>query len=111
MFVCVFDEVLLLIILYLFTDPSVTTNQSVHGDLPLGRSTNLRCRTRDQRALEYTWERSSGSSWIAVASGPVYTTDRNLSIGQYTHRCVVRNEVGSKTSNSVPVIVYGKYMS
>ena len=56
-----------------------------------------------------SWERSNGSIWVTVANGPSYTTSRNLSVGQYTYRCVASNVFGVKaSSNNVTVIVYGK---
>jgi len=32
-----------------------------------------------------------------------------MAVGQYTYRCVVRNEAGSVVSNSATVNVYGEY--
>jgi len=59
----------------------------------------------------YSWERRSGSSWIPInnANSPSYTTNINMAVGQYTYRCVVRNEAGSVVSNSAIVNVYGEY--
>ena len=57
----------------------------------------------------YTWERRSGRSWNTVTNRSSYTTNSNMAVGQYTYRCVVRNEAGSVMSNSATVNVYGEY--
>ena len=60
----------------------------------------------------YSWERISGSSWTSIkrnSKSPSYTTNSNMAVGQYTYRCVVRNEAGSDVSNRTTVNVYGEY--
>ena len=57
----------------------------------------------------YSWERRSGNDWNTVTNGPSYTTNKNMAVGQYTYRCVVRNEARSVVSNSATVNVYGEY--
>ena len=57
----------------------------------------------------YSWERRSGSSWTTVANSPSYTTNSNMTVGQYMYRCVVSNEAGSVMSNSATVNVFGEY--
>jgi len=59
----------------------------------------------------YSWQRRSGSSWIPVSNtnSQSYTTNRNMAVGQYTYRCVVRNGAGAVASNSATVNVYGEY--
>ena len=56
----------------------------------------------------YSWERRSGSSWNTITNGPSYTTNSNMAVGQYTYRCVVRNEAGSVVSDRATVNVYGE---
>jgi len=76
----------------------------------MGRSITLTCRVSGLGTLLYSWERRSGSSWIPIsnANSPSYTTNRNMAVGRYTYRCVVRNEAGPVMSNSATVNVYGK---
>ena len=61
----------------------------------------------------YSWERRSGSSWTPInnANRQSYTTNSNMAVGQYTYRCVVRNEAGSVASDGATVNVYGEYCS
>ena len=72
----------------------------------------LTCRGNGTGPLEYSWERSSGSSnWTTVSNDNTtsYTTDTTLAIGQYMYRCRVRNDAGSVVSNNAIVNVYGEY--
>ena len=89
--------------------PSITT-QPRDVVIPQGTTTTLTCSTTTQGGtLMYTWERRSGNDWNTVTNGPSYTTNSNMAVGQYTYRCVVRNEAGSVVSNSATVNVYGEY--
>jgi len=90
----------------------VITDHPTSDDVPMGRSIILMCRVSGLGILVYSWERrSSGRIWTPInnANSPTYTTNRNMVVGQYTYRCVVRNEAGSVVSNSATVNVYGKY--
>ena len=87
--------------------PSITTHPR-DDTIPQGTTTTLTCRADGGGTLMYTWERRSGSDWNTVTNGPSYTTIRNMAVGQYTYRCVVRNEAGSVMSRSATVNVYGK---
>ena len=77
----------------------------------IGKSITLTCRASGTGTLEYSWERSSGSSWTTVSNDNTtsYTTDTTLAIGQYMYRCRVSNEAGSVVSNIATVNVYGEY--
>ena len=58
----------------------------------------------------FSWERSSGGSWITVVTNSTsYTTNSTLAIGQYMYRCRATNEAGSVESNIATVNVYGEY--
>ena len=83
----------------------------VGGDVPINGTIVLTCRANSTGALEYSWERSSGSSWTTVSNDNTtsYTTDTTLAIGQYMYRCRVSNDAGSVVSNNVIVNVYGEY--
>ena len=74
-------------------------------------STTLTCSATGDGTLMYSWERRSGSSWTTInnANNPSYTTNSNMAVGQYTYRCVVRNEAGSVVSDRATVNVYGEY--
>ena len=77
----------------------------------MGRSITFTCRANGRGLLVYFWERSSGSSWIAVSNDNTtsYTIDTTLAIGQYMYRCRVSNDAGSVVSNNAIVNVYGEY--
>jgi len=95
----------------LATDPPVIIDHPTGGDVPMGRSITLVCRASGLGTIVYSWERRSSGSWTPInnANSPSYTTNRNIAVGQYTYRCVVRNEAGSVVSNSATVNVYGEY--
>ena len=87
--------------------PSITT-QPRDVTILQGTTTTLTCGATGSGKLMYFWERRSGSSWNTITNGPSYTTNKNMRVGQYTYRCVVRNEAGPVMSNSATVNVYGK---
>ena len=91
--------------------PSMTNHPANSNDIPVGSNTILMCRASGLGTLEYSWERSSGSSWTTVSNDNTtsYTTDTTLAIGQYMYRCRVSNEAGSVVSNIATVNVYGEY--
>jgi len=80
-------------------------------NIPVGSTTTLTCSVDGNGTLMYSWERKSGSSWTPInnANSQSYTTNRNMAVGRYTYRCVVRNEAGPVDSNSATVNVYGEY--
>ena len=96
--------------LLIVTGPPKITDHPTGGDVPMGRSITLMCRASGLGTLVYSWERRSGSSWTAInnANRPSYTTNTNMAVGQYSYRCVVRNEAGSVRSNRATVNVYGE---
>ena len=77
----------------------------------MSHSVTLTCSATGSGALEYSWERSFGSSWTTVSNDNTtsYTTNNTLAIGQYMYRCRVNNEAGSVVSNNAIVDVYGEY--
>ena len=81
------------------------------GEIPVGMSITFMCKGNGTGSLEYSWERSSGSSWTTVSNDNTtsYTTDTTLAIGQYMYRCRVSNDAGSVVSNNAIVNVYGEY--
>ena len=83
----------------------------VDHNAPINDQIILSCQAYGLGMLEYSWERSSGSSWTTVSNDNTtsYTTDTTLSIGQYMYRCRVSNEAGSVVSNIATVNVYGEY--
>ena len=88
------------------------TDHPIDNDVPVGRSITFTCRANGKGTLEYSWERSSGSSsWTTVSNDNAtsYTTDTTLAIGQYMYRCRVSNKNGSVVSNNAIVNVYGEY--
>jgi len=89
--------------------PQITDHPS-GGDVPMGRSITLMCRASGLGTLVYSWQRRSGSSWTTInnANRQSYTTNSNMAVGQYTYRCVVRNDAGSVLSNSATVNMYGE---
>ncbi|XP_065918202.1 receptor-type tyrosine-protein phosphatase S-like isoform X7 [Dysidea avara] len=89
-----------------YGSPSITT-QPRDDTIPQGTTTILTCRADGGGTLMYTWERRSGSDWNTVTNGSSYTANSNMAVGQYTYRCVVRNEAGSVVSSSATVNVYG----
>ena len=91
--------------------PVVTNHPSSSNDVPVGRNIILMCRASGLGTLEYSWERSFGSSWTTVSNDNTtsYTTDATLAIGQYMYRCRVSNDAGSVVSNNAIVNVYGEY--
>ena len=94
-----------------YTGPPEITDHPTGGDVAMGRSITLMCRANGLGILVYSWERKSGGSWTTInnANGPSYTTNSNMAVGQYTYKCVVRNEAGPVMSNSAIVNVYGEY--
>ena len=88
--------------------PSITTHPR-DVTIPLRSTTTLTCSVDGYGTLIYSWERRSGSSWTTVANSPSYTTNSNMTVGQYMYRCIVSNEAGSVMSNSTTVNVYGEY--
>ena len=94
-----------------FVGAPVITHHPNRGDVPMGESITFMCRAIGIGTLEYSWERSSGSSWTNVSNDNTtsYTTDTTLAIGQYTYRCNVSNDAGSVVSNNAIVNVYGEY--
>ena len=95
----------------IFSDAPVILDHPESGDVPMNGNFNLMCRASGTGTLEYSWERSSGSSWTTVSNDntTLYTTDTTLAIGQYMYRCRVSNEAGSVVSNIATVNVYGEY--
>ena len=97
----------------MFTGPPSVTHSLLHdSNIPMGRSVTLTCRATGIGSLEYSWERSSGSSsWRTVSNDNTtsYTTDTTLAIGQYMYRCRVSNDAGSAVSNNAIVNLYGEY--
>jgi len=93
---------------YFTVPPSISTHPS-DVNTPVGSSATLTCSADGDGTLMYFWERS-GSGWTPIdnANSPSYTTNSNVAVGQYTYRCVVRNEDGSAVSNSATVNVYGE---
>jgi len=93
------------------TGPPIITTHPRNVIVPMQSTTTLTCRANGRSKLMYSWERRSGSSWIPInnANSPSYTTNRNMVVGQYTYRCVVRNEAGPVESNRATVNVYGEY--
>ena len=91
--------------------PTITTHPVRSSDIPVRRNITLTCRASGLGTLEFSWERSSGSSWTTVSNDNTtsYTTDTTLAIGQYMYRCRVSNDAGSVVSNNAIVNVYGEY--
>ena len=89
----------------------IILDHPVSSDVPMNSSIVLTCRGNGTGPLEYSWEKSSGSSWTTVSNDNTtsYTTDTTLAIGQYMYRCRVRNDAGSVVSNNAIVNVYGEY--
>ena len=87
--------------------PSITTHPR-DVTIALRSTANLTCSADGDGTLMYSWDRSSGRRWTTVATSPSYTTNSNMTVGQYMYRCVVSNEAGSVMSNSATVNVYGK---
>jgi len=87
--------------------PSIRTHP-MDVNIPEGSTATLKCRANGRGTLMYSWEIGS---WTLInnTNSPSYTTNRNMVVGQYTYRCVVRNEAGSVVSNSATVNVYGEY--
>ena len=99
-------------VLLLSIDHPVIADHPIDNSVPLGRSATLTCKAIGVGTLEYSWERSSGSSnWTTVSNDNTtsYTTDTTLAIGQYMYRCRVSNDAGSVVSNNAIVNVYGEY--
>ena len=95
-----------------YIDPPVITNHPNNDSVyvPIGRSATLMCSGTGDGTLGYSWERSSGNSWITISANTTsYDTDTTLAIGQYMYRCRVSNEAGSVVSNNATVNVYGEY--
>ena len=91
--------------------PSITTHPR-GVTISQETTTTLTCSaTIESGTLMYSWERRSDIRWTTInnANSPAYTTNSNMAVGQYTYRCVVRNEAGSVVSNSATVNVYGEY--
>jgi len=80
-------------------------------NIPVGSTTTLTCSAVGGGTLMYSWERISDHSWRPInnINSPSYTTNRNMTVGRYTYRCVVRNEAGLVESNSTTVDMYGEY--
>ena len=89
----------------------IINHPSTNNNIPFGGSITLMCRASGVETLEYSWERSSGSSWTTVSNDNTtsYTTDTTLAIGQYMYRCRVSNDAGSVVSNNAIMNVYGEY--
>ena len=96
---------------YLYVGLPRILDHPTGGEIPVGNSTSFICRSNGIGPLEYSWERSSGSSWTTVSDDNTtsYTTDTTLAIGQYMYRCRVSNGAGSVVSNNAIVNVYGEY--
>ena len=96
---------------YVYVGRPIITTHPRDVTIPLGTTTILTCSaTTWGGTLMYSWERRSGSYWTTInnANSPSYTTNSNARFGQYTYRCVVRNEAGSVRSNRATVNVYGE---
>ena len=93
----------------MYTGPPLIITHLRDFTIPLWSTTTLTCIADGDGTLMYSWERRSGSSWTTVANGSSYTTNSNMTVGQYMYRCIVSNEAGSVMSNSATVNVYGKY--
>ena len=93
---------------YFTVPPSISTHPS-DVNISVGSTATLTCSADGCGTLMYSWERS-GSGWTPLcnANSPSYTTNSSMAVGQYTYRCVVRNEAGSVVSNSATVNVYGE---
>ena len=90
--------------------PPVINNSPTGGNAPSGEAILLTCSGSGKGTLVFSWERSSGGSWITVVTNSTsYTTNSTLAIGQYMYRCRVSNEAGSVVSNIATVNVYGEY--
>ena len=96
---------------YLYVGLPRILDHPTGGEIPVGDNISFICGGNGTGPLEYSWERSSGSSWTTVSNDNTasYTTDTTLAIGQYMYRCRVSNDAGSAVSNNAIVNVYGEY--
>ena len=96
---------------YIYLGPPLITTHPTDVSISVSSATILTCSATGGGTLIYSWERRSGSSWTSInnANSPSYTTNSNMAVGQYSYRCVVRNEAGLVMSRSTTVNVYGEY--
>jgi len=93
--------------LSMHSGPPLITTHPRDVVIPLRSTTTVTCSADGDGTLMYSWESRSGRRWTTVANSASYTTNSNMTVGQYMYRCIVSNEAGSVTSKRATVIVYG----